>query len=561
MPLRFAERASEAYHPPLIIRHLLETALITSAEQEIIYRDRHRYSYREFAGRIGRLASLLEQCGARQGMTIAMLDWDSHRYLEAYFAIPMMGAVLQTANVRMPVPQLAYTLQHAKAEILVVHRDFFPMIEEILPSLIGVKAVIAIMDGAEEALPSYACGEYELLSALASPDYPFQDFDENAVATTFYTTGTTGTPKGVCFTHRQIVLHTLATTGPFGGSDWTDGFGFGDVYMPMTPMFHVHAWGVPYMATLLGVKQVYPGRYEPEILCAMRDAHGVTYSHCVPTILQMIFQAADASGIDLGGWKITVGGSAMSKTLCAEARRRGMKVHAGYGMSETAPTICITHARLDEQGDEEKLLETLTATGVPVPMVQARIVDEAMNPMPHDGMTRGELVLRAPWLTPCYTGDAAASEALWRGGWLHTQDVATIDERGYIRIRDRLKDVIKTGGEWIDSIQLEDLLGQAQGVAEAAVIAVPDAKWGERPLAVIVPEPEALPTLEVLNVPVAAAIAAGAITRYARLERFELVDRLPRTSVGKIDKKLLRERYAEPCEVAAQPRDLSHGKK
>lgn len=545
MPLRYAEKASEAYYAPLTIRHLMDTALITSADQEIVYGDKQAYSYRIFAERVGRLASTLSQFSCEQGMTVAVLDWDSHRYLEAYFAIPMMGAVLQTVNIRMPTPQLAFTLQHARAEILLVHRDFFPIIEEILPSLSDVKTVIAIMDGEVGPLPHFANGEYEALSAVASPDFLFGDFDENAIATTFYTTGTTGAPKCVCFSHRQIVLHTLATTGSFGGSDQTDSIGVGDVYMPLTPMFHVHAWGLPYIATMLGLKQVYPGRYDPDLLCALRRDHRVTYSHCVPTVLQMILQAAETNGTDLGGWKITIGGSALSRTLCADARRRGIRIHSGYGMSETAPTICITHLRGDEGGDEGKIVDTLIASGVPIPLVQARIVDESMNALPQDGVTRGELVLRAPWLTPCYVGDSSASDTLWRGGWLHTQDIATIDQQGYIRICDRLKDVIKTGGEWIDSIQLEDLLALAEGVAQVSVIAVADAKWGERPLAVIVPKPQAKLDIETINIPVEAAIAAGLITRYARLDRFELVDELPRTSVGKIDKKALRAHYAQ----------------
>ena len=543
MPLRFAEMASHAYFPPLTIRHLLDTALITSANQEIVYRDQHSYTYKVFGQRIGKLASFLTALGAEQGMTIAVLDWDSHRYLEAYFAIPMMGAVLQTANVRLPIPQLTYTLSHANAEILLVHRDFFPLIEEMLPQLPKVKAVVAILDGSDTVLPDWAVGEYEELSAAAAADYIFEDFDENAIATTFYTTGTTGNPKGVSFTHRQIVLHTLAVKGPFGSSPHASGFGYGDVYMPLTPMFHVHAWGVPYICTMLGLKQVYPGRYDPALLCKLRNEHRVTYSHCVPTILQMILQAADETEADLKDWKITIGGSALSKALCAEGRRRGMRIHAGYGMSETAPTVCIAHERIEDEADSN-VVDSLTASGFPVPLVQVRIVDDAMNPLPHDGVSRGELVLRAPWLTPSYVGDSASSEALWRGGWMHTQDVATIDSHGIVRLRDRMKDVIKTGGEWVDSIQLEGLLAGAEGVAEATVIAVPDAKWGERPLAVIVPKHGHIPTLEILNGPVDAAIEAGAITRYARLDRFDLVDQLPRTSVGKIDKKLLRSRYS-----------------
>ncbi|HEX7782618.1 MAG TPA: long-chain-fatty-acid--CoA ligase [Sphingobium sp.] len=546
MTLRFAEPAAEAYRFPLTIRHLLDGVLTKAGDQRIFYRDQASYSYREFFGRIGRLASLLAGVGAEQGMTVAMMDWDSHRYLESYFAVPMMGAVLQTVNVRLPQPQIAYTLRHARAEILLVHRDFFPIVDAVLPELPDVKAVIAIMDGEDGVLPDWAMGEYEALSAAASPDHVFEDFDENAVATTFYTTGTTGDPKGVCFTHRQLVLHTLATCGPFGASTASPDMGLGDVYMPLTPMFHVHAWGFPFIATMLGLKQVYPGRYDPATICRLRDAHGVTYSHGVPTVLKMILSEAEQSGVDLSGWKMAIGGSALTKALCAEARGRGMLVSAAYGMSETCPIVVKAACRFPGQyGDEEAALSALTVSGISTPLVDIRIVDEAMQAMPHDGTTRGELVLRAPWLTCCYTGNPQASDALWCGGWMHTQDIATIDPQGHVQIRDRLKDVVKTGGEWVDSIQLEELVATAEGIAEASIVAVPDAKWGERPLAVVVCMPGAAPTLDGINVPVEAAIAAGVVTRYAKLDRFVIVDALPRTSVGKIDKKVLRARYAD----------------
>lgn len=538
MPLRFAEPAVEAYKFPLTIGHLLDSVMISSPAQEIFYRDQFSYTYLAFKERLGRLASLLTALGAEPGMTIAMMDWDSHRYLEAYFAVPMMGAVLQTVNVRLPPQQLAYTLVNAKAEILIVHRDFFPVVQEMLPSLPGIKTVIAIMDDAQGDLPHFAQGEYEALSAAADPDYKFEDFDENAVATTFFTTGTTGNPKGVSFTHRQLVLHTLTANSPFGSSERDPSFGYGDVYMPLTPMFHVHAWGMPYIATMLGVKQVYPGRYEPELICKLRSKHKVTYSHCVPTVVQMVFKSADETGADLSGWKMRIGGSALTKVLAAEGRRRGMNLVAGYGMSETCPLVALSRRRLNDDGDEEAILDASVLSGVPIPLVSAKIMDEAGNELPNDGYTRGELVLRAPWLTSSYAGDPAASAALWRGGWMHTQDIATIDAEGFIVIRDRLKDLIKTGGEWVDSLQLEELVATSTGVAEAAVVAVPDARWGERPLAVVVAKPGAELSLEILNVAINAAVANGTVTRYAKLERFELVEQLPRTSVGKVDKKL-----------------------
>ena len=538
MALRFAEQAAEAYQFPLTIGHLLDAALATSADREIVYRNQARLSYRQLRERIGRLASLLAGLGAREGMTVAVMDWDSHRYLEAYFAVPMMGAVLQTVNVRLAPAQISYTLAHAQAQILLVHRDFFPMLETILPQLPGIEAVIAITDGADVPLPSCAAGEYETLIGAADPNFAFRDFDENAMATTFYTTGTTGEPKGVCFSHRQIVLLALVAKAPFGVTQ-PGGLGHGDVYMPLTPMFHVHAWGVPYIATLLGVKQVYPGRYDPQTILDLREHEGVTFSHCVPTILRMVLDAAAKRNADLSGWRMKIGGSALTASLYKEGRSRGMVLISGYGMSETAPTVAVARAPAGD-ADEEAQIAAMTASGIPIPLVSARIVDSQMRELPHDGKAQGELVLRAPWLTTCYMGDAAASEALWRGGWMHTQDVATIDPDGTIIIRDRLKDVIKTGGEWLSSLTLENLISRVEGVAEVAVVGVPHARWGERPIAVIRCTGAVPPTLEAINVPISAAVARGEFSRYALLDGLEVVQEMPKTSVGKIDKKVLR---------------------
>lgn len=537
MPLRFATSAPEAYDFPLTIGHLLDATLISAGDQEIVYRERVRMTYRDLRSRIGRLASALAGLGVGQGTVVAMMDWDSHRYLEAYFAVPMMGAVLQTVNVRLPVTQIGYTLRHAEAEVIVCHRDFLPALEAILPTLEGVKAVVVIDDGSTEPASFVGVGEYEALLAVADAGFAFEDFDENAIATTFYTTGTTGDPKGVCFSHRQIVLLALATKGPFGATK-DSGFGIDDVYMPLTPMFHVHAWCLPYVATLLGVKQVYPGRYDADMICRLRTIERVTYSHCVPTVLLMIFAAADKTGTDLAGWKMTIGGSALTHSLWEDGTRRGMHLCAGYGMSETGPTL--TMARRDGRSlDTMSDADALTLAGAPIALVRIRVVDDAMRDVPHDGITSGEIVVRAPWLAPSYLGNASASRDLWRGGWLHTQDVATIDRQGRVAILDRLKDVIKTGGEWIPSLELEDLIARLHTVTEVAVVGIPDARWGERPMAFIVPTAGS-PSLDAVNAPIDEAIERGDLSRYARIDRVVIIDALPRTSVGKIDKKRLR---------------------
>lgn len=543
MPLRFVEPAAEAYRFPLLIGQLLNGCLRSSRGNEIVYRDRVRLTYPAFRERIGRLASGLRGLGVEEGSTVAVMDWDSHRYLECYFAVPMMGAVIQTVNVRLPPAQVILTLARAEAEVILVHRDFLPLVEAALPRLPRVKAVVLIADGAEAPLPAFARVEYEALLEGAAPDFPFRDFDENAVATTFFTTGTTGDPKQVSFTHRQLVLHTLANCGALGGAR-SRGFGIDDVYMPLTPMFHVHAWGVPYIATMLGVRQVYPGRYDPATILDLRAREGVTYSHCVPTILQMVLAAADARGDDLSGWMMSIGGSALTAALCHEGRRRGMHITAGYGMSETCPTVAHARTFVRDGLDDAAEVAALTAAGAPVPLVAARVLDPDGRALPADGRSQGELVLRAPWLTGGYGGDAAASEALWAGGWLHTQDVAVLHPDGSIGIRDRLKDVIKSGGEWLCSVTMEGVIADLDEVGEVAVVGVPDAHWGERPVAVVVAASGRTVTAEGVNARLDRAIAAGDLSRYASVGRVEVVDALPKTSVGKIDKKALRRTLA-----------------
>lgn len=472
------------------------------------------------------------------------MDWDSHRYLECFFAVPMMGAVLQTVNIRLAPEQIAYTLEHADAEFLLVHRDFLPLVEGIRQRLPRLRSFVLLDDAPElAAIPAWVHAEYEFRLSDAPAKFDFPEFDENTLATTFYTTGTTGAPKGVSFSHRQIVLHTLAVLSALASPAYGQSLRHGDVYMPMTPMFHVHAWGNPYVATLLGLKQVYPGRYSPADLLALRRREGVTYSHCVPTILQMLLAEADRTGEDLAGWKLCIGGSALSAGLARKALGRGLDVFAGYGLSETGPILTITrlqHSAEMPAGDAE--VELRRRAGLPIPLVDLRLLDAEQRELPHDGRGVGEIVARAPWATESYTRDREASELLWRGGFLHTQDVGSIDAQGCLQITDRLKDVIKTGGEWLSSLELENLISRLDGVAEVAVVAVPDEHWGERPHAFVVPRPDWRDRLtpdEIRN-HVGAAAVAGTVPGYAVPERVTFVTELPKTSVGKINKRALR---------------------
>jgi acyl-CoA synthetase (AMP-forming)/AMP-acid ligase II len=545
--IRLACPAPGAYDYPLLIKQLLHTPLATASTQEIVYRDRVRYTYREFRERLGRLGNALTKLGVGLGTTVAVMDWDSHRYLECYFAIPMLGAVLQTVNVRLSPQQILFTLQDSRAEVILVNRDFVPLLAAIRPQLDGLKAVVLLDDGPEPSeRPEWICADYENLTASAAADCDFPDFDEHAIATLFHTTGTTGLPKGVCFSHRQIVLLALAGLGALASPAYGQCLRHGDVYMPMTPMFHVHAWATPYLATLLGLKQVYPGRYVAGELLALRAKEGVTFSHCVPTILQMLLSAAAPAGSDLSGWKIVIGGSALAPSLAEAALRAGIDIFAGYGLSETGPTLTVARLRDAPQTlSRQSELEERCCAGLPIPLVDLQIVDANQGRVPRDGRTFGEIVVRAPWTTLGYVGNAEASAKLWEDGYLHTQDIGTLDESGHLRITDRMKDVIKSGGEWVSSLQLEELIAKHPGVAEVAVFAVPDQHWGERPIALIVARSADNASLaaEVRRL-VQERVDDASLSKYAMPDRIILVEALERTSVGKIDKRILRERYA-----------------
>ena len=306
----------ENYHYPLIIKKLLNTPLIYSPDREIVYDDKNRYNYRTLNERINLLAGGLEKFGVIKGDVVAMFDYDSHRYLECFFAIPMMGAVLQTINWRLSGEQILYTLNHAEAKVIIIHTEFLPILAGIKDRLETVEKFV-IIEGDDDAADhsDYSDATYEQLLQSASAAYEFPDLDENTKATTFYTTGTTGNPKGVHFSHRQLMLHTLGVSIVSGCYHTIGRFRSNDVYMPLTPMFHVHAWGFPYVATLLGAKQVYPGPYEPEKLLKLIEREGVTYSHCVPTILQMLLNCPAINQVDLSNWKVTIGGARLPKGL------------------------------------------------------------------------------------------------------------------------------------------------------------------------------------------------------------------------------------------------------
>lgn len=540
---RILPPADNAYQYPLLIKQLLLSGPRYSPDQEIVYANRSKYTYTDLVERIHRLANALTDAGVKAGDTVAVMDWDTPRYLECFFAVPMIGAILHTINIRLSPDQIVYTMNHAEDDVVLVHDDFLPIIDSVKDEIKTVKTYIQLTDEASaKSTQLETAGEYEAMLSSASTEFDFPDFDENSVATTFYTTGTTGNPKGVYFSHRQLVLHTLTMTGSLSAHDEMPLLRSSSVYMPVTPMFHVHAWGVPYAATMMGIKQVYPGRYEPELLVDLLKEHKVTFSHCVPTIMQMMMGTESIKTADLSNWHVLIGGSALTKGLCDAGAKLGIHMYTAYGMSETCPLLSATHLTPE---DMELPLEQQTATrvktGIAVPMVELDIFDPDGNPVAHDGEAKGEVVARAPWLTQSYFKEKEKGEELWQGGWLHTGDVASMEPDHTLVIKDRIKDVIKTGGEWLSSLDLENLISQHPAVAGAAVVGVPDEKWGERPHALVMLKPGEQASLEDIQNHLKKFVEAGEINKWAIPEQMDFVEDIPKTSVGKINKKLIRD--------------------
>lgn len=534
---------------PLLIKQLLITPVARATPNQIIYRDQLRFGYPKLISRISQLANVLTHAGAKPGETIAVMDWDSHRYLECYFSIPMIGCVLQTANVRLSPEQLLYTLNHAGASIIIVNADFLPLLESLGDKLETAKTFILIDEAAARPKSSLSFfGEYEKLLESVPDQFNFSEYDENTRATTFYTSGTTGLPKGVYYSHRQIVLHTMAVLATFGTSAAHGRIHTEDVYMPMTPLFHVHAWGMPYAATMLGLKQVYPGRYAPEMLLKLIRDERVTFTHGVPTVLHMLLNCPLAKEVDLSRLKMVVGGSALPKGLAKIALSRGIDITIGYGMSETGPIQTTNQLHSSELGgDLDHQAEMRTRPGRAALMCDVRVADEQMNLLPNDGQSTGEVVFRSAWTTQGYYQNAETSEQLWKGGWMHSGDLGSFSTDGVLRINDRVKDVIKTGGEWISSLDVENLISQHPAVSEVAVIAMKDERWGERPAAIVVLHDTHKGMIEAAEIRAHLQSFAdrGMLSKYGVPEIILFVDALEKTSVGKLDKKLLRTKFQQ----------------
>ncbi len=521
----------------LTIGAMLRTAIKRAPTQIISYKGVN-YTYSEFYERVKRLASSLVKLGVKKGDFVAVIDWDTNRYLEAYYAISMAGAILHTVNIRYPPELIFYSMEHAGDSYVIVRDEFAPLLERNKAAFNFISGWIVYSENGtvkSELEPVYNYDD--LVSASEEENLP--DIDEDEVATTFYTSGTTGMPKGVSFTHRQIVLHTLATAVSF--NEFPLEVTSKDVLMSLVPMFHVHSWGLPYTALMKGMKYVLPGRYDYPELVKLMAKEKVTFSAMVPTILQFILSVPDLkeqlSGQDL---RVVIGGSALSEGLAERARSAGIKVSSGYGLSETAPvlTLATFNSQVLEMKEEKKLKYTLK-TGLPIAMVELRIIDSHGKDVPKDGKSIGEIVARAPWLTRAYNKDKTSTEKLWAQGWLHTGDLGVMDEQGYISLVDREKDAVKSGGEFIPSLVLEDVISTCKGIKESAVVAKSDSKWGERPVAFYTGDSDL--TEDEIKAHLKAYVEVGRIAEFWIPDEFRRVEEFQKTSTGKIDKKVLKE--------------------
>lgn len=495
--------------------------------------------YKKITERIRRLAGVLKELGVGKGDKVGTIAWNHHRHLEAYFAIPTMGAVLHTINIRVSPDDLAYIINHAEDKILLVDEDLFPLIERVKDQIADVEKIIVMTD--KEALPETSLTNvvsYESLLEEANPDTELcEDIDENDMAGLCYTSGTIGRPKGVAYSHRGIYLHSLAL-----GLKDTVGLSEEDIAMPVVPMFHVNAWGMPFAALWFGTTQVLPGPMPtPQILAELMEEHKVTMAAGVPTIWLGLLQALEKGNYDTSSLRcILCGGSAAPKGMIRafESKYKIPFVHA-YGMTETSPIVTLARLKSYQQElDEEERLELRSRQGMVVPGIEIKGINENGD-IPYDGETIGELLVKGPWIADSYYKNDR-SEDSFRDGWLHTGDVIHIDEEGSVKIVDRTKDMVKSGGEWISSVDIENALMMHEAVFEASVIAVPDPKWQERPVAcVVLKEKETLTEEDVKQ------FLAPQFAKFWIPDRVLFMDEIPKTSVGKFLKRALRDQVKE----------------
>jgi acyl-CoA synthetase (AMP-forming)/AMP-acid ligase II len=506
---------------PLIIRHIAERAETVFPSRELVSMTKdsvERTTYAKVVERARRLASSLERMGVNPGDRVATFAWNSVRHLELYLAVPSMGAVLHTLNIRLFEDDLRYIVGHAEDKLIFLDAS----LAEVMPTFEGVEREILMPDADAEREGAL---DYEQLIADGDPGYEFPDLDERSAAAMCYTSGTTGRPKGVVYSHRSTLLHSLGAGQPDAMGIRQD-----DSVTPVVPMFHANAWGIPYTATLAGARQVYPGpRMTPGALAEILVSEGVTWTAGVPTVWQGVLQLdppPDLSNVR----QLMAGGSAVPESLIRAFQERfGVPIVQGWGMTETSPLASMSRVPAEFELSEDEQYATRAAQGRVLPLVDFRIDEES----------GGELQVRGPWVARAYYGDPATGEKFTDDGWLRTGDVAELRHGSYIKLVDRTKDLVKSGGEWISSVELENEIMAHPDVLEAAVIAMPDERWGERPCACVVRrEGSSLDEAGVLE------HLRPRVAKWWLPDSVNFIDEVPKTSVGKFDKKVLRARFA-----------------
>jgi fatty-acyl-CoA synthase len=521
---------------PLTLQLVLERMRGMNGDGEVVTltdEGTTRATYAEVGERVDRLCHGLSELGVVPGDRVATFSWNSQRHLEVYLAAPCMGAVLHTLNIRLFADQLVYVVNHARDKVIVVDGTLVEALAEIAPRFETVEHYVVMGDADLSLLPGAISYEELLERQPAGFDYP--ELDDRSAAGLCYTSGTTGNPKGVLYSHRSNVLHAL-------GQCLADSLGTSraDRVMPVVPMFHANAWGLAYASAMVGAALIMPGRFlQAEPLARLIEDERVTVAGAVPTIWMDLLRYADENKPDLSSIRIVVcGGSAVPRALMeAFQERHGMRIIQAWGMTETSPLGSVAHPPAASEGEEHWSYRA--TAGRLIPLVEARIVADDGEILAWDGKVTGELQVRGPWIARTYYEDPEA-DAKFDDGWLRTGDVASIDQRGYIRISDRSKDVIKSGGEWISSVDLEVELMAHPSVAEAAVIARPDERWSERPLACVVVEEGSTVTA-----PELCEHLSDRVSKWWIPDDYAFIDEVPKTSVGKFDKKVLRRRLED----------------
>ncbi len=528
---------------PLTIGMILRHGQAVFGDSEVVTFEgdsSRRATFADVAGRAAQLAGALRRLGIEAGDRVGTFQWNNQEHLEGYLAIPNMGAVLHTLNIRLFPELLTYVVNHAEDRVVIVDDSLVPLLARVVPDLKTVEHFIVVGSGDAAALADAAAGadvmRYDELLAAEDADFPWPDVDERAAAAMCYTSGTTGNPKGVVYSHRSTVLHSMSVNAGIAV-----GLTERDRVLPIVPMFHANAWGLPYAAWYAGASFVMPDRFlQAEPLAKLIESERPTVAGAVPTIWSDLHRYLQEHPVDMSSFRLVVcGGSAVPRSLMERFQSdQGVRIIQGWGMTETSPLAALAYPpRGVELGTTEEM-DWRANAGRVLSGVELRIVDDAGNPMPWDGEAVGEIEVRGPWVTASYYLDPATEK--FDDGWLRTGDVGSVEPNGFIRITDRAKDVIKSGGEWISTVELENHLMAHPDIIEAAVIGVPDTRWDERPLACVVCTQGSGATAADLQ-----AFLADKVAKWQVPERWAFIDEVPKTSVGKFDKKVLRARHTD----------------